>query len=127
MTAVVNQIIIDVFEYKGAAYYEDELQYMIELLRHLAVHGTEKSFDCHVDGPRKQLVQNLDELEVGGAYYLEEFVMLALSRVFIRTFEGTCKRPAGLTELQVCVQKANETLREYIQRWITLHHTGKCL
>ena len=79
MTAVVNQIIIDVFEYKGAAYYEDELQYMIELLRHLAVHGTEKSFDCHVDGPRKQLVQNLDELEVGGAYYLEEFVMLALT------------------------------------------------
>ena len=25
--------------------------------------------------------------------------------------------------MQVCVQKANETLREYIQRWITLHHT----
>ena len=46
-----------------------------------------------------------------------------LSRVFVRTFEGTCKRPAGLTELQVCVQKTNETLREYIQRWITLHHT----
>ena len=24
-----------------------------------------------------------------------------LSRVFVRTFKGTCKRPAGLTELQV--------------------------
>ena len=38
-----------------------------------------------------------------------------LARVFIRTFEGTCKRPA--------VQKPNETLRDYIQRWTTLHHT----
>ena len=43
--------------------------------------------------------------------------------MFVRTFEGTCKRPAGLTELQFCVQKPNETLRDYIQRWFTLHHT----
>ena len=43
--------------------------------------------------------------------------------MFIRTFEGTCKRPTGLTELQHCVQKPNETLRDYIQRWTTLHHT----
>src|SRR3989337_1114685 len=46
-----------------------------------------------------------------------------LARVFVRTFEGTCKRPAGLTELQHCVQKPNETLRDYIQKWTTLHHT----
>ena len=43
--------------------------------------------------------------------------------MFVRTFEGTCKQPAGLTELQHCVQKPNETLRDYIQRWTTLHHT----
>ena len=43
--------------------------------------------------------------------------------MFVTTFEGTCKRPAGLTELRSCVQKPNETLRDYIQRWITLHHT----
>ena len=30
-----------------------------------------------------------------------------LSRVFIRTFDCTCKRPAGLVELQHCVQKQN--------------------
>jgi hypothetical protein len=42
--------------------------------------------------------------------------------VFIKTFEGTCKRPTGLTELQHCVQKPNETLRDYIQCWTTLHH-----
>lgn len=38
-----------------------------------------------------------------------------LSRVFIRTFEGTCKRHAGLVELQHCVQKQNEPLRDFIQ------------
>ena len=43
--------------------------------------------------------------------------------MFVRTFEGTCKRPAGLTELQHCVQKPSETLRDFIQRWTTLHHT----
>ena len=43
--------------------------------------------------------------------------------MFVRTFEDTCKRPVGLTKLQCCVQKLNETLRDYIQRWITLHHT----
>ncbi|KAI5017077.1 hypothetical protein ZWY2020_037455 [Hordeum vulgare] len=40
-----------------------------------------------------------------------------------RTFEGTCKRPAGLVELQHCVQKPNEPLRDFIQRWTTLYHT----
>jgi len=46
-----------------------------------------------------------------------------LARVFIRTFEGTCKRPAGLVELQHCVQKQNEPLHDFIQRWTTLYHT----
>ena len=60
----------------------------------------------------------LNQLAPGSIYSWEE-----LARVFVRTFEGTCKRPAGLTKLQCCVQKPNETLRDYIQRWITLHHT----
>ena len=60
----------------------------------------------------------LNQLAPSSIYTWED-----LSRVFVRTFEGTCKRPAGLTELQVCVQKSSETLRDYIQRWITLHHT----
>ncbi|KAI5015603.1 hypothetical protein ZWY2020_056993 [Hordeum vulgare] len=46
-----------------------------------------------------------------------------LARVFITTFEGTCKRPAGLVELQHCDQKQNEPLRDFIQRWTTLYHT----
>ncbi|KAI4976421.1 hypothetical protein ZWY2020_050028 [Hordeum vulgare] len=46
-----------------------------------------------------------------------------LARVFVKTFEGTCKHPAGLVELQHCVQKQNEPLRDFIQRWTTLYHT----
>ena len=44
-------------------------------------------------------------------------------RVFVKTFEGTYKRPGGLVELQHCMQKQNETLHEFIQRWTTLHNT----
>ena len=58
----------------------------------------------------------LNQLAPNSIYTWED-----LARVFVRTFEG--KRPAGLIELQSCVQKTNETLRDYIQRWITLHHT----
>ncbi|KAI4999387.1 hypothetical protein ZWY2020_003976 [Hordeum vulgare] len=38
-----------------------------------------------------------------------------LARVFIRTFEGTCKRPAGLVEFQHRVRKVM-SLRDFIQR-----------
>ena len=51
----------------------------------------------------------LNQLAPGSIYSWEE-----LARVFVRTFEGTCKWPAGLTDLQSCVQKPNETLRDYI-------------
>ena len=60
----------------------------------------------------------LNQLAPGSIFSSED-----LAQVFIKTFEGTCKRPAGLSELQYCVQKPNETLRDYIQRWTTLHYT----
>ena len=51
----------------------------------------------------------LNQLALGSVYTSED-----LAQVFVSTFEGTCKRPAGLTELQCCLQKPNETLRDYI-------------
>ena len=39
-----------------------------------------------------------------------------LVRVFVKNFEGTYKRPGGLTELQLCVQGNTEPTRNYIQR-----------
>ena len=38
-----------------------------------------------------------------------------LERVFIKNFEGTYKRPGGLTELQFCVQGNTESTWDYIQ------------
>src|SRR4051812_30319125 len=46
-----------------------------------------------------------------------------LERVFLKNFEGTYRRPGGLTELQLCVQGNSESTRDYIQRWITLHNS----
>ncbi|KAI4994964.1 hypothetical protein ZWY2020_034867 [Hordeum vulgare] len=60
----------------------------------------------------------LNQLAPSNIYSWED-----LARVFIKTFEGTCKRPAGLVELQHCVEKQNEPLRDFIQRWTTLYHT----
>src|SRR3954462_10096240 len=46
-----------------------------------------------------------------------------LVRVFVKNFEGTYKRPGGLTELQLCTQEPTEPTRDYIQRWIKLHNS----
>ena len=52
--------------------------------------------------------------------WLNELVFLSiyswadLVRVFIRIFEGTCKRSAGFVEFYYCVQKQNEFLRDFI-------------
>ena len=60
----------------------------------------------------------LNQLAPGSIFCWED-----LARVFIKTFECTCKHLAGLPELQHCVQKQNEILRDYIQWSTTLHHT----
>ena len=79
-----------------------------------------KHLPLMLEGPARAW---LNQLALGNIFSWEE-----LARVFIKTFEGTCKRPAGLSELQHCVQKQNETLRDFIQRWTTLHHTvEKCV
>jgi len=74
-----------------------------------------KHLPLMLDGPARAW---LNQLAPSSIYCWED-----LARVFVKTFEGTCKHPAGSLELQHCVQKPNETLRDYIQRWTTLHYT----
>ena len=50
-----------------------------------------------------------------------------LSRVFVRTFEGTCKWPAGLTELQHCVQKPSETKGFHSEVDHFASNSGECI
>jgi hypothetical protein len=40
-----------------------------------------------------------------------------LKSQFTRNFRSTYKRPASLEEVKSCIQRKNETLRSYIQRW----------
>jgi hypothetical protein len=43
-----------------------------------------------------------------------------LESQFTRNFRLTYKRPASLEEVKSCIQRKDETLRSYIQRWSTI-------
>ncbi|KAI5003259.1 hypothetical protein ZWY2020_030419 [Hordeum vulgare] len=42
---------------------------------------------------------------------------------FVRNFTGTYKRPGRSRELAMCVQKADEPLRDYVTRWTELRNS----
>src|SRR4051812_32843106 len=53
-------------------------------------------------------------LEGSTRTWLNQLHPRGLVRVFVKNFEGTYKRPGGMTELQLCVQGHAEPTREYI-------------
>lgn len=90
-----NPMLLKIFGYKDPPedrialgvsknyYYQEQLEFLFEHARHLAQRGTECSFEHRPlarrgDGPRKQLMQSLDELGLAGAYRLELAVGRAL-------------------------------------------------
>jgi hypothetical protein len=48
-----------------------------------------------------------------------------LENQFARNFRSTYKRPASLEEIKSCVQKKDETLRSYIQRWSVIKNLAE--
>ena len=44
---------------------------------------------------------------------------------FIKNFLEAYKRPASFEQLRACKQRADETLREYIQRWTLLRNSAE--
>jgi hypothetical protein len=48
-----------------------------------------------------------------------------LESQFARNFRSTYKRPASLEEIKSCVQKKDETLRSYIQRWSVIKNSAE--
>jgi uncharacterized protein YPO0396 len=48
-----------------------------------------------------------------------------LESPFARNFRSTYKRPASLEEIKSCVQKRDETLRSYIQRWSVIKNSAE--
>jgi hypothetical protein len=48
-----------------------------------------------------------------------------LENQFARNFRSTYKRPASLEEVKLCVQRRDETLRSYIQRWSIIKNSAE--
>jgi hypothetical protein len=48
-----------------------------------------------------------------------------LESQFTRNFRSTYKRPTSLEEIKLCVQKKDETLRSYIQRWSVIKNSAE--
>jgi hypothetical protein len=48
-----------------------------------------------------------------------------LERQFARNFRSTYKRSASLEEIKSCVQRKDETLRSYIQRWSVIKNSAE--
>jgi hypothetical protein len=48
-----------------------------------------------------------------------------LESEFTRNFCSTYKRPASIEEVKACVQRKDETLRSYIQRWSIIRNSAE--
>jgi hypothetical protein len=48
-----------------------------------------------------------------------------LESQFARNFRSTYKRPTSLEEVKSCIQKRDETLRSYIQRWSVIKNSAE--
>jgi hypothetical protein len=68
-----------------------------------------QSLQLHLTGAVRSWLNTLPNDSIGSWGELED--------QFARNFWSTYKRPASLEEVKSCVQRKDETLRSYIQRW----------
>jgi hypothetical protein len=68
-----------------------------------------QSLQLHLTGAARSWLSKLERGTIGS---WEE-----LTKQFMSNFKSTYKRLALIEEVKACVQKGNETLRSYIQRW----------
>jgi hypothetical protein len=68
-----------------------------------------QSLQLHLTGTTRSWLSTLPNDSIGSWGELES--------QFTRNFRSTYKHPASLEEIKSCVQRRDETLRSYIQRW----------
>jgi hypothetical protein len=68
-----------------------------------------QSLQLHLTGVARSWLSALPNDSIGSWGELES--------KFTRNFHSTYKRPASLEEVKSCIQRKDETLRAYIQRW----------
>ena len=76
-----------------------------------------QSIQLHLSGVARSWLKKLPEDSIDNWETFE--------RVFIQNFKATCKRPASIEELRTCVQKSDESMRSYIQRWSIIKNSSE--
>jgi hypothetical protein len=79
-----------------------------------------QSLQLHLTGAARSWLSTLPNDSIGSWGEVES--------QFTRNFSSTYKRPASLEEVKSCIQRKDETLRSYIQRWSKIKKLcGRCL
>jgi hypothetical protein len=76
-----------------------------------------QSLQLHLTGAARSWLNTLPNDSIGSWGELEN--------QFARNFRSTYKRPASLEEVKSCVQRREETLRSYIQRWSVIKNSAE--
>jgi hypothetical protein len=76
-----------------------------------------QSLQLHLTGAARSWLNTLPNESIGSWGELES--------QFARNFCSTYKRPASLEEIKSCVQRKDETLRSYIQRWSVIKNSAE--
>jgi hypothetical protein len=78
---------------------------------------TMQSLQLHLTSAARSWLNTLPNDSIGSWGELES--------QFTRNFRSTYKRPASLEEIKSCVQRKDETLRSYIQRWSIIKNSAE--
>jgi hypothetical protein len=78
---------------------------------------TMQSLQLHLTGAARSWLNTLPNDSIGSWGELEN--------QFARNFRSTYKRPASLEEVKSCMQRRDETLRSYIQRWSVIKNSAE--
>jgi hypothetical protein len=76
-----------------------------------------QSLQLHLTGAARSWLNTLPNDSIGSWGELES--------QFARNFRSTYKRPTSLEEIKSCVQRKDETLRSYIQRWSVIKNSAE--
>jgi hypothetical protein len=98
-----------------ALWLSDYLQ-AVQILRGTKATAMQ-SLQLHLTGAAWSWLNTLPNDSIGSWGELES--------QFARTFCSTYKRPASLEEIKSCVQRKDETLRSYIQRWSVIKNSAE--
>jgi hypothetical protein len=75
-----------------------------------------QSLQLHLTGAARSWLNTLPNDSIGSWGELEG--------QFARNFRSTYKRPTSLEEVKSCMQRRDETLRSYIQRWSIIKNSA---